>query len=63
MPKTGLEPIIVSYKETVLPIKLFRLFFYCPQPQLTFGEASNQKVEKNIFFECFASIFSSVLLS
>ena len=25
MPKTGLEPITVSYKETVLPIKLFRL--------------------------------------
>lgn len=24
MPKTGLEPITVSYKETVLPIKLFR---------------------------------------
>jgi hypothetical protein len=32
MPKTGLEPIIVSYKETVLPIKLFRLFFYYPLP-------------------------------
>jgi hypothetical protein len=24
LPKTGLEPITVSYKETVLPIKLFR---------------------------------------
>ena len=25
LPKTGFEPITVSYKETVLPIKLFRL--------------------------------------
>ena len=25
MPKTGFEPIINSYKEFVLPIKLFRL--------------------------------------
>ena len=25
MPKTGIEPILKSYKEFVLPIKLFRL--------------------------------------
>ena len=25
MPKSGLEPKLISYKETVLPIKLFRL--------------------------------------
>ena len=25
MPKTGIEPILKSYKESVLPIKLFRL--------------------------------------
>ena len=27
LPKTGFEPMLVSYKETVLPIKLFRLCF------------------------------------
>lgn len=25
MPKTGVEPILKSYKESVLPIKLYRL--------------------------------------
>ena len=25
MPKTGIEPILKSYKESVLPIKLYRL--------------------------------------
>lgn len=28
MPKTGIEPIFKSYKEFVLPIKLFRLFIF-----------------------------------
>ena len=27
MPKTGIEPILKSYKESVLPFKLFRLTF------------------------------------
>ena len=26
LPKTGIEPILKSYKESVLPIKLFRLW-------------------------------------
>ena len=30
LPKTGFEPMLVSYKETVLPIKLFRLEIYEP---------------------------------
>ena len=31
LPKTGIEPILNSYKESVLPIKLFRLInFYLP---------------------------------
>ena len=30
MPKTGIEPISKSYKESVLPIKLFRLIFIYP---------------------------------
>ena len=28
MPKTGIEPISKSYKESVLPIKLYRLITY-----------------------------------
>ena len=31
MPKTGIEPISKSYKESVLPIKLYRQFLLlCP---------------------------------
>jgi hypothetical protein len=34
LPKTGIEPILESYKESVLPIKLYRLlyieFYYLP---------------------------------
>ena len=29
MPKTGIEPILESYKESVLPIKLYRLLLIC----------------------------------
>ena len=28
MPKFGFEPKIISYKDTVLPIELFRLFIF-----------------------------------